>query len=129
MSPRRRAALAFGAAGALAAAVHVLTETPGELRDWRQTLPLATLVGAALGAALRPVGWRAGLAAGFGGLVAFMAAFALGHGMIAAAQGGAFVNQALQALGRMLAVVLGPTGLATAALAAAAGAALRRSGR
>jgi len=122
MSPRRRAALAFAAAGAAAAAVHVLADTPAALRDWRQTLPLAAAVGAALGAALRPAGWRAGALAGLAGLAAFAALFALGHGAVAAAQGGAFANEALQALGRTLALILGPAGLATPALAALAGA-------
>ena len=57
----------------------MLVETPGELRDWRQTLPLAALVGAALGWIGRPASAKAGAALAAAALAAFAVLFALGH--------------------------------------------------
>ena len=57
---RSAAALAFGVAGVVAAAAHVLTTNPDSVRLWRETVPLGLLVGGMLGAAFRPMGWRAG---------------------------------------------------------------------
>jgi hypothetical protein len=120
---RGRAAGLFALAGLAAAAVHVLTETPGELRDWRQTAPLAAALGAGLGAAARPATARAGALAAVVAGLAFAAVFAAGHGMIerdAAAVGPAFVR-ALGALG-------GPVGLGAVVFGAAAGWAAGRGG-
>ncbi len=73
---RRQAAIMFAAVGVAAATVHVLWHDAGNLRLWREALPLAALVGALLGAVFRPCGWRVG------GLVALAAIpiVALGYG-------------------------------------------------
>lgn len=84
---RWKAGLAFAAAGAAAAALHVGLDTPGALRDWRQTLPLAAALGFALGAALRPAGAARGALTALAGMLGFAAVFAAGHGVIEAARG------------------------------------------
>jgi hypothetical protein len=117
---RGRAALAFGAAGLLAGAFHVLAETEGALRDWRQTVPLAAAVGAALGAGFPPRGHGAvhGALLAAAGLAGFAGLFAIGHALISGGGWGA--------LWRALAVAAGPTGLAAVALGALAGWLARR---
>jgi hypothetical protein len=117
---RRRAALAFGTAGLLAGVFHVIAETDGALRDWRQTVPLAAVVGAALGAAFPPRGQAAvhGALLAAAGFVGFAVLFALGHELISGGGWGA--------LWRALGVAAGPTGLAAVALGAAAGWLARR---
>lgn len=108
--------MAFAAAGAVAACVHVVTETPAELRDWRQTVPLAALVGAALGAVAPPRGHGGvhGAMLAAAGFVGFAVLFAVGHGLIS---GGGWA-----ALWRALSAAAGPTGLAALALGTVAGA-------
>lgn len=128
MTDAARGALALALAGMGAAAAHVLVETPGEARDWRQTLPLAALVGAVLGRfglapRLRAGRGRAARAAGAalaaGGLAAFAAVFAGGHVAIETARG-AEAGWA-ESLARAVAAVAGPGGLAALAFAALAG--------
>ena len=114
-------ALWFALAAAGAAALHVATETPGAMRDWRQTLPLAAVLGAALGLWLRPRGWLAGLGAAVVGMGAFAAVFAAGHGAIEAAGGADPLRAAAGAAGRVFAVAYGPTGLALLVLCGLAG--------
>jgi hypothetical protein len=119
---RTRGAALFALAGAGAAAVHVLTETPGALRDWRQTLPLAALLGALLGwfgfAAPqgRLAGAKRGAALVIGGLAAFTLVFATGHALISGSHGFG------PSLGRTAAAVISPTGVAALALGMLAGA-------
>ncbi len=114
-------ALLFALAAAGAAAFHVLTETQGAMRDWRQTLPLAAVLGAALGLWLRPRGALAGIGAGVVGMGAFALAFAAGHGLIEAAGGADPMRAGAAAAGRVFAVAYGRTGLALLALCAVAG--------
>jgi hypothetical protein len=114
MGPRTRAALAFAAVGAAAAAVHVLTDTPGNVRDWRQTLPLAAVLGAALGAGLRPASAASGLAAAVLGMAGFAVVFALGHGLI---DGGG----AAEAFDRAARALVAPAGACALGFAAVAG--------
>lgn len=120
MSRARRAAL-FALVGAVAAAVHVLLETPGAVRDWRQTLPLAAAVGAALGGLTPSVAGRRrgallGLALAMVGMAGFALLFVASHSAISGFAGAA------QAWGRTLSAFFGPTGLAALATAAFAGA-------
>jgi hypothetical protein len=79
---RSEPALLFALAGAVAAAAHVLAETPAELRDWRQTLPLAAAVGAAFGGAFRPRGAGGGGVLAAAGLFCFALVWAAGHALI-----------------------------------------------
>ena len=85
MRPRRlTAAAAFAAAGLIAAAAHVLLTDPQSLRLWRETLPLAAGVGAALGALVRPAGWRQGAALALLAIPAFALAYATAETAMAA---------------------------------------------
>lgn len=111
---RARAAALFALAGVGAAALHVTLETPGALRDWRQTLPLALALGGALGWIARPRGARGGMLAAAGGLAGFAVVFALGH---AAISGG----DAVAALRGTAGALAGPVGAAALALGALAG--------
>jgi hypothetical protein len=125
---RTRAAALFALAGAGAAAVHVLTETPGALRDWRQTLPLAGLLGALLGwfGFDAPRGLLGGAmrsaALVIVGLAAFTLVFATGHAVISGVDGFG------PTLGRTASTLIGPTGAASLALGTLAGA-LSNAGR
>lgn len=118
---RGRAALLFALAGAGAAALHVMIETPGALRDWRQTAPLALVLGAALGWIAAPASARRGALTALTGLVAFAAAFALGHAAISGEDPAASFRRAAGA-------ALGPGGAAALALGALAGWASGRFG-
>ncbi|MGF1658600.1 MAG: hypothetical protein ACFCUS_04175 [Rubrimonas sp.] len=120
LSPRARAAALFGAAGLLAACAHVAVETPGALRDWRQTVPLAGLTGAALGWIGRPASAKAGAALAAAALAAFAALFALGH---VAISGGDLIGSAADAARALF----GAGGAAALALGALAGWAAGRS--
>ncbi len=121
MRRRRRAALLFALAGAGTAALHVTLETPGALRDWRQTLPLAAMLGGALGWLAAPVGAMRGALTAAGGIAAFAALFALGHAAISGgATSAAFIAAA--------AALIGPGGAAALALGALAGWAAARFG-
>jgi len=111
---RGRAAQSFALAGAGAAALHVALETPGDLRDWRQTLPLAAGLGAGAGWVAAPKGALSGALTAAGGLIAFAALFALGH---AAISGGG----ATAAFFTAAAALSGPVGAAALALGALAG--------
>lgn len=84
---RRRAALAFAAVGLVAAAAHALASDAGSLRLWRETLPLAGLVGAAAGAILRPSGWSAGALVSLLAVFAFALAYGVAETAIAAGRG------------------------------------------
>lgn len=120
MRGRLRAALAFSVAGLAAASLHVIVETPGALRDWRQTLPLAALVGALLGAIPSPRRRGAAEAVLLGGgiavagLMGFAAAFAIGHGLISG-------GSVLGAFSRSISAMAGTTGLAAVGAAMLAG--------
>lgn len=115
-------ALLFALAAVGAAALHVLLETPGAVREWRQTLPLAAVLGAALGLWLRPRGALAGIGAGVIGMGLFAVAFGAGHGLIEAVAGAADpLRQAADAAGRVYAAAYGPTGAGLLALCAVAG--------
>lgn len=57
---RRRASAAYATVGLLAGAAHVLASDGDSIRLWREVLPLAGIVGALLGAFMRPVGWLRG---------------------------------------------------------------------
>jgi hypothetical protein len=96
-------------------------QTPGDLRDWRQTVPLAALIGAALGWTGRPVTARAGFALAALALAAFAGLFALGHVLISAAP-------PMDALGASATALIGPAGGAALVLGAAAGWAAGRAG-
>ena len=111
---RARAAALFALAGMGAAALHVTLETPGALRDWRQTLPLAAALGAGLGWVAAPESAVRGALTAAGGLIAFAALFVLGH---AAISGGGATAAFLAAT----AALSGPVGAAALALGALAG--------
>jgi len=84
---RRRAAAAFAAVGLAAGAVHVIAADAGDPRLWRETLPLAGVVGALLGAAVRPTGWFAGLLTAILAVPVFAFAYAVAETAIAASRG------------------------------------------
>lgn len=101
----------MAAAAALAAAAHVVSDTPAALRDWRQTLPLAMALGACAGWLAPPASPRAGLVVALLGLAAFAVAFALGHGAIEAMRGGAApLAQVVEALARVVVAAFWPAG-------------------
>ena len=125
--PAARAARAFAVAGAAAAAVHVGLETDGALREWRQTLPLAAVLGALTGWAARPSGAIRGAVAAVVAMAVFAAVFALGHAAIEAGRGAADpLAEAWASAGRVVATLAGPTGATGIALGALAGLLLRR---
>lgn len=117
-----RATILFALAGAGAAAMHVATATDGTVREWRQTVPLAALIGAALGLGFprvapgRPGALRGALL-GCGALMLFAVLFALGHAVISRAGPAEAVATGLRSLRAML----GATGFGALALAALAG--------
>ncbi len=76
-SSRRRAAFAFGLVGLLAGAAHVIASDSESLRLWREVLPLACVVGAVLGAVLRPPGWRRGASLALLAVFVFALAYAI----------------------------------------------------
>lgn len=122
MKTRGRAALLFGLAAMAAAAVHVAVDTPGAMRDWRQTLPLAAILGAGLGWAMAPRGAARGALLAVWGFAGFAAVFALGHGLIEAARGAEGpVALAGRAFGQAILSAFGPTGAAALGLGALAG--------
>lgn len=122
---RLRSALLFAAAAGGAAALHVVVDTPGTLHHWRQILPLALILGALVGALVRPKGALWGAIAAMIGLWAFAAVFAVGHGAIAALQGDAFGAETAAAFRGAAAVALGTPGMAALGLGALAGLASR----
>jgi hypothetical protein len=61
----------------------VLADTPAELRDWRQTVPLAAALGALVGALLSPRGWAFGALAAAAACLDFAILFGAGHALIA----------------------------------------------
>ncbi|MEO1194032.1 MAG: hypothetical protein AAFY02_19905 [Pseudomonadota bacterium] len=86
--PKRRwAALLFALVGLLAGATHVLTTAPESVQLWREVLPLACLVGAGLGALLRPRDWFRGAAAAAIALLVFALAYALAETVIQVRRG------------------------------------------
>ncbi|SDZ76711.1 hypothetical protein [Rubrimonas cliftonensis] len=93
-----------------------MTETPGELRDWRQTLPLASALGAGLGALTRPRGPRVGAGWTLAALADFALLFAVGHGVIEGSLAAAWAG-----LRGAAATLLGWTGAVALALGAVAG--------
>lgn len=120
---RVRSALIFGLAGAGAAVAHVLADTPAEMRDWRQTLPLAFLLGAAAGGLLRPRSAVSGALVAAAACLDFAILFAAGHALIQR-DAAAFVPGLMGALGGLA----GAGGAAAIALGAVAGWACGRSG-
>lgn len=120
---RRRAAAAFAAVGLLAAAAHVLTTEPESMRLWRETLPLAALIGALAGAVLRPADWRRGALIGLLAAPAFALAYALAESAMMAGRGEiAGAGEWLAAVWRWFVVVIRQA--AVGALAAALGGAV-----
>lgn len=130
---RRRAAGAFAVVGLLAGAAHVLATEAGDLRLWREVAPLAVLLGALLGAAFRPVGWRQGAALALIAIPAFALAYALAETAMTAGRGElSGVGDGAAAAAHWIGVVMRQAaigGVAAALAGAAGGAWLGRSGR
>lgn len=84
---RRRAALAFALVGLLAGSAHVVASDAMSLRLWREVLPLAGIVGAVLGALLRPAGWRRGGLVALLAILLFAFAYALAETAMMAGRG------------------------------------------
>lgn len=84
---RRRAAGGFAVVGLFAGGAHVLGADPADMRLWREVLPLAVLLGALLGAAFRPVGWRQGAVLALVAVPAFALAYALAETAMMAGRG------------------------------------------
>ncbi len=127
---RRRAAAAFAVVGLLAGAAHVLATEPGSLRLWREVLPLAALIGAALGALVRPVGWGRGALVALLAAPAFAVAYAIAEAAMMASRGDIVgVGEWLAAVGHWTVVVLGKAAIGAAAAMAGGAAAGRWLGR
>lgn len=83
---RTRAAALFGGVGLIAGAAHVLMDDAENLRLWREVLPLAVLVGGALGAIFRPIGWCKGALAALLAVFAFAIAYSVAETAILASR-------------------------------------------
>ncbi len=83
----RRAALAFGLAGLVAGGAHVIATDAGNVRLWREVLPLAGVIGALLGAVLRPAGWRRGALTALLAVPAFAVLYAVAETAMMAGRG------------------------------------------
>jgi len=104
---RAHAAAFFAVAGLLAGAAHVLATEAGDLRLWREVLPLAGVVGAILGAAVRPANWRQGVLTALLALPAFALAYALAETAMMYARGEiSSPAEAVRALAHWFAVVV-----------------------
>jgi len=109
---RRRAALAFALVGVVAGAAHVLFRDADNMRLWRETLPLAGLAGACLGAWLRPAGWRRGAFVGAVGAPIAAFGYAIVETIMMAARGEIVdIGDAATAILHWTSVILGQAAL------------------